>query len=102
MQVGDKIVKVSASFGTDVWDAQNFGQVMYAINTRNGDVYLKMKRNCGDTKGLMVSNPVPCASRNVLSHQRKQVIRAQEAGSCLIIHTWLYLPFDKPQLSQIE
>ena len=54
MQVGDKIVGVSASFGTDVWDAQNFGQVMYAIKTRNGDVYLKMKRNYGDTSALMV------------------------------------------------
>lgn len=47
-------MQVSASFGTDVWDAQNFGQVMYAIKTRNGDVYLKMKRNFGDTSGLMV------------------------------------------------
>ncbi len=55
MQVGDKIVQVSASFGTDIWEAQNFGQVMYAIKTRNGDVYLKMKRNYGDTSGLMVS-----------------------------------------------
>lgn len=54
LQVGDKIVGVSASFGTDVWDAQNFGQVMYAIKTRNGDVYLKMKRNYGDTSALMV------------------------------------------------
>lgn len=59
-------MKVSASFGTDVWEAQNFGQVMYAIKTRNGDVYLKMKRNFGDTSGLMVSTYVPFASRNVL------------------------------------
>ena len=54
VQVGDKITQVSASFGTDIWEAQNFGQVMYAIKTRNGDVYLKMKRNYGDTAGLMV------------------------------------------------
>ena len=26
-QPGDKIVQVSASFGDDVWDAKNFGQV---------------------------------------------------------------------------
>jgi hypothetical protein len=26
-QPGDKIVKISASFGEEVWDAQNFGQV---------------------------------------------------------------------------
>ena len=57
VQVGDKITQVSASFGTDIWEAQNFGQVMYAIKTRNGDVYLKMKRNYGDTSGLMVIIP---------------------------------------------
>lgn len=102
MQVGDKIAKVSASFGTDVWDAQNFGQVMYAIKTRNGDVYLKMKRNFGDTSGLMVSNSVPFASHNVLSHQHKQMICAQEAGSCLIIHTLLYLLSNEPQLPRME
>ncbi|CAL5219294.1 g1100 [Coccomyxa viridis] len=56
LEVGDKIVGVSASFGTDIWDAQNFGQVMYAIKTRNGDVYLKMKRNYGDTAALMEEN----------------------------------------------
>jgi hypothetical protein len=27
LQPGDKIVKISASFGDDVWDAQNYGQV---------------------------------------------------------------------------
>ena len=37
-QAGDKLVEVSASFGADVWQAQNFGQVMYAIKTRNGQV----------------------------------------------------------------
>ncbi len=66
MQVGDKIVGVSASFGTDIWDAQNFGQVMYAIKTRNGDVYLKMKRNYGDTSALMVRQHHPFTSTSVL------------------------------------
>ena len=42
MQAGDKIVNVSASFGPDVWEAKNYGQVMYAIRTRNGEVYLKV------------------------------------------------------------
>ena len=54
---GDKIEAVSASFGTDVWEAKNFGQVMYAIKTRNGDVYIKFKRNYGDTSFLMVQSP---------------------------------------------
>ena len=27
MQIGDKLVQVSASFGAEVWDALNFGQV---------------------------------------------------------------------------
>lgn len=52
--MGDKITEVSASFGTDVWEARNFGQVMYAIKTRNGEVYLKLKKNYGDTSSLVV------------------------------------------------
>ncbi|KAL4854760.1 hypothetical protein ACK3TF_004676 [Chlorella vulgaris] len=52
IQAGDKVVKVSASFGGDVWDAINFGQVIYAIKTRNGDVYLQLKRNFGDMSAL--------------------------------------------------
>jgi hypothetical protein len=53
-QPGDKIVQISASFGTDVWEAQNYGQIMYAIRTRNGTVYMKLKRNFGDMKALQV------------------------------------------------
>ena len=49
---GDRVVKVSASFGSDVWEALNFGQVIYAIKTRNGDVYLQLKRNFGDMSAL--------------------------------------------------
>ena len=49
---GDKVVKVSASFGGDVWEALNFGQVIYAIKTRNGEVYLKLKKNYGDMSAL--------------------------------------------------
>lgn len=54
LQPGDKIVQISASFGTDVWEAQNYGQIMYAIRTRNGTVYLKLKRNFGDMSALKV------------------------------------------------
>ena len=53
-QPGDQIVAVSASFGTDVWEAKNFGQVMYAIKTRNGQVYMKLKRNFGDLSSFVV------------------------------------------------
>jgi hypothetical protein len=53
-QPGDKIVKISASFGSDVWEAQNYGQIMYAIRTRNGTVYMKLKRNFGDMSALKV------------------------------------------------
>ena len=49
---GDKVVKVSASFGSDVWDALNFGQVIYAIKTRNGEVYLRLRKNYGDMSAL--------------------------------------------------
>lgn len=52
IEVGDKIIKISASFGTDVWDAKNFGQVMYAIKTRNGQVYLRIEKKFGDLSAL--------------------------------------------------
>lgn len=52
IQPGDKVVQISASFGSEVWDAQNFGQIMYAIRTRSGTVYLKIKRNFGDMSML--------------------------------------------------
>lgn len=52
IEPGDKIVLVSASFGADIWEAQNFGQIMYAIRTRSGNVYLKIKRNFGDMSAL--------------------------------------------------
>jgi len=47
-------VAISASFGSDIWEAQNFGQIMYAIRTRSGNVYLKIKRNFGDMSALEV------------------------------------------------
>lgn len=56
MQPGDKILKVSASFGNDIWDAINYGQVMYAIKTRNGQVYMKLKSNGGDISVMQVSD----------------------------------------------
>lgn len=46
LQPGDKVIKVSASFGDDIWDAKNFGQVMYAMKTRNGDVYIELIDRC--------------------------------------------------------
>ncbi len=50
---GDKLVRVSASFGDDIWEALNFGQVMYAIKTRNaGKVYLKFERKFGDMSAM--------------------------------------------------
>ncbi|GFH24842.1 uncharacterized protein HaLaN_22708 [Haematococcus lacustris] len=52
VQPGDKITQISASFGEDVWDAQNYGQIMYAIRTRSGSVYMKIKRNFGDMTAL--------------------------------------------------
>ncbi|CAG9467690.1 unnamed protein product [Pedinophyceae sp. YPF-701] len=52
MQPGDKIVKISASFGADVWDAINYGQVMYAMKTRNGNVYMKVEKRFGDMSAL--------------------------------------------------
>lgn len=50
---GDKLVRVSASFGDDIWEALNFGQVMYAIKTRNaGKVYLQFEKKFGDLSSM--------------------------------------------------
>ena len=64
MQPGDKILKVSASFGNDIWDAINYGQVMYAIKTRNGQVYMQLKSNGGDISVMQVSSH--CAGQDNL------------------------------------
>eukprot|EP01023_Acetabularia_acetabulum_P018232 TRINITY_DN1920_c0_g1_i1.p1 TRINITY_DN1920_c0_g1~~TRINITY_DN1920_c0_g1_i1.p1 ORF type:complete len:361 (-),score=69.46 TRINITY_DN1920_c0_g1_i1:182-1171(-) len=63
IQVGDKLVSVSASFGSDVWDAKNFGQVMYAIRTRNGDVYLKLQKMNGDLSALSGEEELTAAEK---------------------------------------
>lgn len=61
-QVGDKIVEVSASFGSDVWEAQNYGQVVYAIKTRNGQLYLKLLKRDGDLGIFQVTPLLPVGS----------------------------------------
>jgi tetratricopeptide (TPR) repeat protein len=48
VEPGDKLLAVSASFGPDVWEAKNFGQVMYAVRTRNGGLYFKLLKRDGD------------------------------------------------------
>ena len=52
------MVQVSASFGTDVWDCKNYGQVLYAIKTRNGDVFLKLQSRGGDLSIFEASTPL--------------------------------------------
>ena len=67
VQPGDKILKVSASFGNDIWDAINYGQVMYAIKTRNGQVYMKLQSNGGDVSVMQVSGcNCPCSAMSKL------------------------------------
>jgi len=46
--VGDKIVEISASFGPEVWKAENYGQVMFAMKTRSGGIFMKLERRGGD------------------------------------------------------
>lgn len=43
IQVGDKLLAVSASFGSEVWPAKEYQQTMMAINTRVGQVYMKLE-----------------------------------------------------------
>lgn len=49
IQVGDKLLEVSATFGDEKWPAENYGQTMYAIRTRIGPVYLKILSRGGNT-----------------------------------------------------
>jgi len=45
---GDRITKCSASFGPEIWEALNYGQVMFAIKTRSGNVFLEIEKRDGD------------------------------------------------------
>ena len=54
-------MNVSASFGSDVWEAKNYGQVVYAIKTRNGQVYLRLQRKYGDLTALQACTNVACS-----------------------------------------
>lgn len=49
VQVGDKLVSVSASFGDEIWPADSYGQCMYAIRTRVGNIYMKILSRGGNT-----------------------------------------------------
>jgi len=55
IEIGDRIEAVSASFGNEIWGAESYGQVMYAIKNRSGDIYLKMKKMNGDLSALEVN-----------------------------------------------
>lgn len=46
--VGDKVVNISASFGEEVWEAENYGQTMFAMKTRSGTVYMRFRKCNGD------------------------------------------------------
>ena len=67
-EIGDKILAVSASFGDEVWDADSYGQVIYAIKNRNGDIYLKMKKMNGDISALEQS-------------EKSSAMKAERAGA---------------------
>ncbi|GAB5367374.1 hypothetical protein AAMO2058_001224800 [Amorphochlora amoebiformis] len=53
-EVGDRLDEISASFGDDVWKAENFGQIMYAIRTRVGGLYFKFEKRDGDMSFLEI------------------------------------------------
>jgi len=63
---------VSATFGDDIWDAKNFGQIIYAIRTRNGPVYLKLKKMYGDLSALQEED---------LTDEERQWRREQAGGN---------------------
>eukprot|EP00898_Chlorokybus_atmophyticus_P002819 jgi/Chlat1/3538/Chrsp23S03712 len=44
LRIGDRVLETSATFGTDMWPAAEYGRTMYAIKTRAGGVALVMTR----------------------------------------------------------
>lgn len=54
LQLGDKLLAVSASFGDEVWPADSYQQTQMAIKTRNGDIYMKILSRGGDDAILSV------------------------------------------------
>jgi hypothetical protein len=56
IQVGDKLIAVSEPFGRGIWQAGSYKQTMMAIDTRAGDVYLKILSRGGDTDVLTQKN----------------------------------------------
>jgi tetratricopeptide (TPR) repeat protein len=52
IQVGDKLLEVSGSFGPDIWPADSYAQTMMAIQTRRGNIYMKILSRGGDTDVL--------------------------------------------------
>lgn len=55
-EVGDKMTAISASFGDEVWEAENYGQIMYAIRTRNGGLFFRFEKRDGDLGFLEQDN----------------------------------------------
>lgn len=87
-EIGDKVMKISASFGPDVWDAQNYGQVMYAMKTRNGDVFMQLKKMNGDMSAFEAKKTSKFAAERAGGNygsgtaevQQKNYIKAKEAS----------------------
>lgn len=49
IQLGDKLMEVSASFGNEMWPANSYANSMMAIQTRIGPVFMKILSRGGDT-----------------------------------------------------
>lgn len=43
---------LSLPHGDEIWGAESYGQVIYAMKNRNGDIYLEMKKMNGDISAL--------------------------------------------------
>lgn len=52
IQLGDKLLRVSASFGDEIWPAESYGQTMMAIRTRVGAIYMQILSRGGNTDVL--------------------------------------------------
>lgn len=56
VQLGDKLLEVSANFGDKIWKAESFPQCMMAIKTRIGPVYMKILSRGGNVDVLYMKD----------------------------------------------
>merc|ERR1712048_138277 len=87
VSVGDTLLAVSASFGSEIWPAMNYPQTMMSINTRIGNVYLKLEsvgKKDGIGKRLFGRNKVEEEEEDL-----EEIAQAEKKADLNAIFQWV-------------